>query len=54
MKQDVKNSQAAFKKLRGTTKGIPEGIVSGIAGSVTTARREVYHSISRPRLVLHF
>lgn len=37
LRQDVKNGQAAFNKLRGTTKGIREGIVSGIAGSVTTA-----------------
>lgn len=37
MTQDVKNGKAAFNNLRGTTKDLRAGIVSGIAGSVTTA-----------------
>lgn len=37
MRQDVKNGQTAFNNLRGTTKGLRESVVSGIAGSVTTA-----------------
>lgn len=37
MRQDVKNGQTAYNNLRGTTKGLREGVVSGIAGSVTTA-----------------
>lgn len=37
MKQDVQKGQTDFKKLRDTTKDIQGGIVSGIAGSVTTA-----------------
>lgn len=37
IKQKVKNGQTAFNNLEGTTKNIRAGIVSGIAGSVTTA-----------------
>lgn len=37
MKQDVQKGQTDLKKLRDTTKNIQGGIVSGIAGSVTTA-----------------
>lgn len=36
-RQDVKKGQMAFNNLQGTTKGIRAGIISGIAGSVTTA-----------------